>query len=34
EDVEKAFNMGATKYLIKAHYTPTEVVEEIKQVLE
>ncbi len=33
EDVEKAINMGATKYLIKAHYTPSEVVEEIKKVL-
>jgi len=34
EDVEKGIGLGATKYLIKAHYTPTEVVEEIKQVLE
>jgi len=34
EEVRKAFNMGATKYLIKAHYTPAEVVEEIKKVLE
>jgi len=33
EEVEKAFNMGATKYLIKAHYTPSEVVEEIKELL-
>ena len=34
EEVEKAFNLGATKYLIKAHYTPSEVVEEIKKILK
>jgi len=34
EEVEKGMEMGATKYLIKAHYTPTEVVEEIKKVLK
>lgn len=33
EDVEKAFRLGATRYLIKAHYTPKEVVEEIKRLL-
>jgi hypothetical protein len=26
--------LGATKYLIKAHYTPSELVEEIKKILE
>lgn len=33
EEVEKGLSLGATKYLIKAHYTPSEVVEEIKKVL-
>jgi len=33
EEVEKGMNLGADKYLIKAHYTPSEVVEEIKKVL-
>ncbi len=30
-EVDKAFSLGATKYLIKAHYTPSEVVKEVKQ---
>ena len=33
-DVDKAERLGAIKYLIKAHYTPSEVVEEIKKILE
>ncbi len=33
EEVEKGLKLGATKYLIKAHYTPSEVVEEIKKIL-
>lgn len=33
EEVEKGTRMGAVKYLIKAHYTPSEIVEEIKKVL-
>jgi len=33
EEVEKGLKLGATKYLIKAHYTPSEVVEEIKEIL-
>lgn len=33
-EVEKGINLGAVKYLIKAHYTPTEIVEEIKKVLK
>ncbi len=32
-EVEKGIELGATKYLIKAHYTPSEVVAEIKQLL-
>ena len=34
EEVEKGLESGAAKYLVKAHYTPTEVVKEIKQILE
>ena len=33
-EVDKAFALGATQYLIKAHYTPSEVVEKVKKVLE
>ncbi|KPJ55207.1 hypothetical protein AMJ47_01715 [Parcubacteria bacterium DG_72] len=34
EEVEKGLEAGATRYLVKAHYTPTEVIKEIKQILE
>jgi len=34
EEVEKGMELGATKYLIKAHYTPSEVVKEIKKLLK
>lgn len=34
EEVEKGLEFGAAKYLIKAHYTPSQVVEEIKEVLK
>jgi len=33
-EVEKGIKLGATKYLIKAHYTPSQVVDEIKEVLK
>ena len=33
-DMEMAKNLGAIKYLVKAHYTPSEVVEEIKKALK
>lgn len=32
-EVKKGLGLGAIKYLIKAHYTPTEVVKEIKKIL-
>lgn len=32
-DVERGISLGADDYIIKAHYTPSEVVEKIKQVL-
>lgn len=34
EEVEKGLKLGATKYLIKAHYTPSEVVEEIRKIMK
>lgn len=34
EDIERASELGANDYLIKAHFTPTEVVEKIVNVLE
>jgi len=33
-DVEKGLQLGAVKYFIKAHYTPSEVIAEIKKMLE
>jgi CheY-like chemotaxis protein len=32
-EVEKALKLGAVRYLIKTHYTPSEVVEEVKKIL-
>jgi DNA-binding response OmpR family regulator len=32
-EIDKGMALGAIKYLIKAHYTPSEVVEEIKKIL-
>lgn len=33
-EIDKAFALGAAQYLIKAHYTPSEVVEEVKKILK
>ena len=33
EEVEKGVDLGVSKYLIKAHYTPSQVVEEIKEII-
>lgn len=33
ENVEKGFGLGAADYIIKAHYTPTEVVLKVKEIL-
>ncbi len=32
-DIERGMSMGANDYLIKAHFTPAEVVEKVKKVL-
>lgn len=34
EDIQKALELGATDYLIKAHFTPTEVLDKIVEILE
>ena len=34
EDVEKGLKLGAADYLIKAHFTPGEIIEKIKAVLK
>ena len=33
-EIDKAFALGAAQYLIKAHYTPSEVVEEVKKIFK
>lgn len=33
EEVEKGLKLGAADYIVKAHFTPTEVVAKIKKVL-
>jgi DNA-binding response OmpR family regulator len=34
DEVEKGLKMGATDYLIKAHFTPAQIIEKIKNVLK
>lgn len=34
EEVEKGLGLGAADYIIKAHFTPTEVVAKIKRLLK
>jgi|SRR3989338_1201327 len=33
EDVEKGLKLGADDYVVKAHFTPTEVVDKVKIML-
>ena len=33
-DVEKGFGLGVARYLVKAHHNPSEVVEEIEDILK
>ncbi len=33
EEVEKGLGLGADDYIIKAHFTPTEVVAKVKKIL-
>ena len=34
EDVKKGLSLGTTSYLIKANFTPSEVVREIEKLLK
>lgn len=34
KDIEKALQLGADKYLIKAHHTPSEVVKASQELLQ
>lgn len=34
EEVEKGLKLGAIDYVIKAHFTPTEVVAKVKKILK
>jgi len=34
ENVERGFELGADSYIIKAHFTPSEVVKKIKEILK
>ncbi len=34
EDIEKGFKMGANDYIIKAHFTPQEVVDKVSKILK
>lgn len=33
-EVEKAFKLGATKYLVKSNFTPSQVIAQIKECLK
>jgi len=34
EDVEKGLKLGAVDFLVKAHFTPGEIIEKIKKILQ
>ncbi|MFH1036726.1 MAG: response regulator [Patescibacteria group bacterium] len=34
EDIEKGLKLGATDYLIKAHFTPGEIIDKIKKIIQ
>ncbi len=33
EDIERGLTLGATDFMVKAHFTPNEIVDKIKKVL-
>lgn len=33
EDIERGLNLGAVDYLVKAHFTPDEIIDKVKQTL-
>ncbi len=34
EDIERGMSLGAKDYIIKAHFTPSEVVEKVKHIVK
>ena len=34
EDIDRALELGAADFLVKAHFTPQEIIEKIKQYLK
>lgn len=34
EEIEKGLKLGAIDYLVKAHFTPAEIIEKIKTILK
>lgn len=34
EDVDKGLSLGATDYLIKAHFTPREIIEKVRNIIK
>jgi DNA-binding response OmpR family regulator len=34
EEIQRALDLGVQKYLIKAYFTPSEVVKEIKEIIK
>jgi DNA-binding response OmpR family regulator len=34
EDVDKGIGLGATDYLIKAHFTPGEIIEKVRNIIK
>ncbi len=34
EDVERGISLGATDYMVKAHFTPSEVLERVRGLLQ
>jgi len=34
EDIERGLKLGATDYLIKAHFSPEEIIEKISSILK
>lgn len=34
EDIERGMKLGAADYMIKAHFTPSEIIEKIKSIIK
>jgi DNA-binding response OmpR family regulator len=34
EDIDRGLKLGAVDYLIKAHFTPSEIIEKVRNVLK